>query len=328
MRKFFGRDLWITSNFALLIVVLVVVGLLVTACVVNTAQPTEIAAPPTVASSPSVSASMPTDPPASTLEPTAVPTEVSTPTTTPTEVPMYVGLPASDVETLRAQCLQENPNSPCLPLPFGPASDAEIKVVSDFREDPWVTVSDGKDGDQYLEAGIPVGTELLSPLAGEVWVRGTVPSYGYRWLGLPGRKIEGLSMVSFGFGPFVDYSWDSDWHTEPSVELTLIKGECQGTVNGKDGVSPVLFEEGDLGIPDPSRDVRTGELLVQTKVQTCLRITRLVPVLMTITLPPGLGSFDDGSQHKSGLNPFGRIELSDLLTTDAGSIVYVLPNEK
>ena len=54
--------------------------------------------------------------PIPTAKPTAVPTEVPT----PTEVPLYVGLSTDEVEVLREQCLQENPNSLCLPLPMDP----------------------------------------------------------------------------------------------------------------------------------------------------------------------------------------------------------------
>ncbi len=59
-----------------LIVLVVMAGLLMTACVVDPTPPTEIAASPTEASSPVAPTSMPTMVPTPTLEPTAVPTEV------------------------------------------------------------------------------------------------------------------------------------------------------------------------------------------------------------------------------------------------------------
>lgn len=74
MRKFF-------------IVLAVMVGLMVSGCAGNLAQPTEVAASPTEASSPVAPTSMPTTVPTPTLEPTAVPTEV------PTEVPQLAAPP-------------------------------------------------------------------------------------------------------------------------------------------------------------------------------------------------------------------------------------------
>jgi len=57
-------------------------------------------------------------PPTPTPEPTSTPVP-STPTPTP-EPMRYIGLPAAEVERLREQCLQENPDSFCLPLPVDP----------------------------------------------------------------------------------------------------------------------------------------------------------------------------------------------------------------
>lgn len=323
MRKFFGRDLWITSNFALLIVVLVVtVGLLMTSCIGDPTPPVGTAAPAVELASPAPisepdPASSGTPPTAVAAVPTEVPTQVPTEEPTPTEVPMYVGLPADVVVKLREQCLQENPDSLCLPLPFAPADDAAISVVSELWENFWgVTVADGERGPRFLSLEVPMGTQLLSPLAGEIWVRGFIPSYGMRWLGLPGRTIEGVSSVLFGWEPI---AYDSDIYlgSEPSAELTLVKRkDCTGGLYQEGD----LFKEPDLVIHGGNRKVTTGEILAQTATSMCLQISAVKPIRVSVLIPP-----EGGGGTVSGQFPLGRTDLSDLLTTDAGSIVYVLP---
>src|SRR3989304_3130628 len=74
--------------------------------------------------------------------PTATPTEGPTLVPPSTEIPLYVGLPADEVEVMREQCLQENPDSACLPLPFEPAQNVEVRLVSNPAR-PGGTISAG-----------------------------------------------------------------------------------------------------------------------------------------------------------------------------------------
>lgn len=233
--------------------------------------------------------------------PTVIPTEEPTPVPTPTEVPLYVGLPADRVEALREQCLQENPDSACLPLPFAPAADTPIQSVSnpDYSGSAF---ADGQGGDRYLVLEVPAGTVLLSPLAGDIWVRGKVSGPDYRWLGKPGRSIEGLSLISFGFSPFVAYNGFS----EPSIELRLVKDES------------VPFREGDLAIPAGNRTVAIGEVLAQINTPVFLQIYVLKPVSLTIFIP-----IPEGGGTWTAPWPVGRTIVSDLLANEAGSIIHV-----
>jgi len=102
--------------------------------------------------------------------PAAVPTEVptTTPTEVPTEVPMYIGLPANEVEALRAQCLQENPNSLCLPLPVDPTSGSAVSEETWQNEMPWPDGTTKTLLGSHLVIRGEGGITLLSPLNGGV----------------------------------------------------------------------------------------------------------------------------------------------------------------
>ena len=261
-----------------------------------------------------------------TLPPTAVPTEVPTATPTkvptvvptPTEVPLYVGLSADEVEVLREQCLQENPDSACFPLPFAPIANTEIGIVTESWENYWgVTVTDGEGGNRFLSLEIPAGTQLVSPLGGEAWIRGSIPGYGIRWLGEPGRTIEGVASVSFGWGPFVIYNSGVYRGTEPSVELILVKGEDCTEGLYREGS---IFEEADLAVLGGNRNTAIGEPVALTATGMCLQIAVIEPVLISMVIPPEGGGGTTGGRY-----PIGRTDRSDLLTDAAGSIVYVEP---
>lgn len=245
--------------------------------------------------------------------PTEYPTATAEPSPTPTEVPMYIGLSADEVEVLRAQCLQENPDSLCLPLPFSASADATVEVVFWDESDSGLKVADGVNGERYLALAVPAGTDLLSPLNGDVWIRAKIPGYGSpRWLNKPGRTIEGISAVSFAWGPFVAY----DGYSEASAALILIKGGCGNTrFGGRSGRIP--FREGDLIIPVRSQ-VAVGETLARVETTVCLVIHDLESLYFSIPFPDGRGT-------ASGNFAFSRTDLSDLLRTEAGSIVYVRP---
>ena len=266
----------------------------------------------------------PTPEPTSTLPPTAVPTEVpiaiptELPSPTPTEAPLYVGLSAAEVEALRAQCLQDNPNSICLPLPFAPANDVKISVVSESWENYWeITVTDGEGGPRFLSLEIPAGTELFSPLDGDVWIQGVLDGYGYNRLLGPGRTIEGVSSILFGWGPFVVYGSAAYNGNVPSVELTLVKRKDCTAGRYQEGS---ILKEPDLIVHGGSRQVTIGEPIAQTAMSMCLQIAVIEPVNISVAIPPGEGGGAFGGRY-----PIGRTDLSDLLTTPAGSIVFVLP---
>jgi len=297
--------------------VLAVSAGLLAACTDSSPPPAGVAASPTEAPTAAPTPG-PTSVPAATREPTAVPTAVPTEKPAPTEVPAYVGLPAVEVEALRQDCRQEEPDSACLPLPFAPDSGAAITVISESWDGSGVAAADGEGGSRFLSLEVPAGTPLLSPLAGELWVRGPVPGSGIRWLGLPGRTVEGLSSVLFGWEPFGAYSSDIYRGREPSVELALVKGSgCAAGGQYQEGDS---LKESDLAIRGGSRSVSTGELVAQSSTSLCLQISVVEPVLISIPIPP-----EGGGGVLSGLYPLGRTDLSDLLRDANGSIVYVLP---
>ena len=251
--------------------------------------------------------------------PTATPTEVPTLVPTSTEIPLYVGLPADEVEVMREQCLQENPDSACLPLPFEPAQNVEVRLVSNPAW-PGVTISDGEGDDRLIAFEIPAGTDLLSPLAAQIEIKGYFGG-GTRWLGLPGRSVEGLDSVDFGLGPFNTYDFGEGPIPFPSILLRLRRndGSCYKPYGERPDNKP-LFEEGDLSIPAGNRQAVMGELLVRTETQVCLEILVYKPVRFFFTILPG-----EVGGTPNGTYPVGRTNLSDPLTTSVGQIVYVKP---
>ena len=226
--------------------------------------------------------------------PTAEPTPTPEPSPTPTEVPMYIGFPADQMTTLREQCLQDNPDSLCLPLPVSPVGqDLQLREVSEVTLD--VDTSEGRlrIEDFYLELPLPFGSTVRSLGDGEVRVFASHPDSLGIW-GDPvkaGRNLTKFDWLIFQQGPFQD--------VYPDLALTVRKAD-----GSKFSPEDLVLLVGDR------QDVSRYQSLVTVGgMDLVLRIYRYGP-LHTVAGVPVSES---------------RVALRDLLRNDAGSIVYALP---
>lgn len=240
-----------------------------------------------------------------TQKPTAIltedPTATAEPSPTQTEIPLYLGLPSDEVNRLREQCLQDNPDSLCLPLPVSPfvgpvGQDLQLREVSEVTLD--VETSEGRlrTEDLYLELPLPFGATVRSLGDGEVRIFASHPASLGIW-GDPvkaGRNLTKFDWLILQQGPFQgDYP-----------DLALVIRKADGS----------RFAPEDLALLVSDRqDVSEYQSLVTVGgMDLVLRIYRY----------GSPWTFASGTPSEISISE-SRVTLADLLRNDAGSIVYV-----
>lgn len=221
-------------------------------------------------------------------------TPTTEPTPTPTEVPMYIGIPADQMTTLREQCLQTNPDSLCLPLPISPANqDLQVQEVSEVGVD--VDTSNGRlrIEDFYLELPLPFPSTIQSLGDGEMRVFASHPNS----MGIWGDRVKARTNLSmFDWLIFQQGPFQGDF-----PELALVIRKADGSKFSPDDLVLLVDYGQDVSAYQPLVTVGGTDLV--------LKIYRYGPQR----------TFAGFSFSES------RVTLEDLLRNDAGSIVYTLP---